>query len=568
MLAVRTLHLLYALPIASIVVSAYHAGKTESLRSATSLGNPPHSKELFSVAPMMGHTNRHYRYFFRLLSRRAHLYTEMIPSSQIVRAYRRARGIYLHVGTDRRNQYKTEEINAEEMMEVVARMKANPGKEYQSHESHGRDDILTLHQLIGTSSSIGSSDAPRASEYPVVLQLGGKDATALGMAAAIGAAYGHGEYHEINLNCGCPSNAVGGRSGGCALMRQHELVAQCVEQMNAGVHSLADAQGSSTDHIPDITVKHRLGVRDASTFDPVADRAKNDEEAYAECSNFIRTVSLHGDVTKFHVHARLGLLGEFAGDGCGDNHRQKKMQQSLWVPGDDKSNNLPIARIGKIDHKREREKAQRRARKATVKNRHVPPLRPKVINSLAAEFTQYEFVTNGGIQTMSEVNKIVNSGLHGDKQTSVVGAMVGRTAINHPCSFTSADALWDSDIIETRPTRGEILEVFSRYCDEEEERIQSYGASHATMENLRRRLVAVPFHLFVGEEGSDEFQRHLKKLREKCRSVKASSIIAGSASFIPTESLNKYIDDFVAWEDLVLFDKGLQRGSAMQRVVY
>jgi hypothetical protein len=112
------------------------------------------------------------------------------------------------------------------------------------------------------------------------------------------------------------------------------------------------------------------------------------------------------------------------------------------------------------------------------------------------------------------------------------------------------------------------LEDFIRYCDEEEERIESYGASSATMETLRRRLVAVPFHLFVGEEGSDEFQRHLKKLREKCRSVKASSILAGSASFVPAESLNKCIHDFVPWEDLVQYDKGLKRGSAMQRVVY
>ena len=42
--------------------------------------------------------------------------------------------------------------------------------------------------------------------------------------------------------------------------------------------------------------------------------------------------------------------------------------------------------------------------------------------------------------------------------------------------------------------------------------IESYGASPLQLESLRKRLVAVPFHLFTGEGGSDEFQRRLKKL--------------------------------------------------------
>ncbi|HVO17389.1 MAG TPA: tRNA-dihydrouridine synthase, partial [Alphaproteobacteria bacterium] len=37
-----------------------------------------------SVAPMMDCTDRHCRYFLRLLSRRALLYTEMIPMGAIV----------------------------------------------------------------------------------------------------------------------------------------------------------------------------------------------------------------------------------------------------------------------------------------------------------------------------------------------------------------------------------------------------------------------------------------------------------------------------------------------------
>ena len=41
------------------------------------------SRRLFMVAPMMAHTHRHWRVFFRLISRRAVLFTEMIPARRV-----------------------------------------------------------------------------------------------------------------------------------------------------------------------------------------------------------------------------------------------------------------------------------------------------------------------------------------------------------------------------------------------------------------------------------------------------------------------------------------------------
>jgi tRNA-dihydrouridine synthase A len=83
-----------------------------------------------------------------------------------------------------------------------------------------------------------------APEHPVALQLGGASPQALAQAARIGAAFG---YDEINLNCGCPSDRVqNGRFGAC-LMREPELVAECVAAMRAAVS------------IP-VTVKCRIGV--------------------------------------------------------------------------------------------------------------------------------------------------------------------------------------------------------------------------------------------------------------------------------------------------------------------
>ncbi len=81
-------------------------------------------------------------------------------------------------------------------------------------------------------------------EHPVALQLGGSDPVDLATAARIGEDFG---YDEINLNVGCPSDRVqNGRFGAC-LMREPELVADCMAAIAAAVDIRA-------------TVKCRLGV--------------------------------------------------------------------------------------------------------------------------------------------------------------------------------------------------------------------------------------------------------------------------------------------------------------------
>mmetsp|Transcript_12876 Transcript_12876/g.23299 ORF Transcript_12876/g.23299 Transcript_12876/m.23299 type:complete len:586 (+) Transcript_12876:150-1907(+) len=532
----------------------WHAGfirRRDPTKTTTLYSTPTdnvYNYELFSLAPMMGHTNRHYHYFFRLLSTSTHLFTEMTPSSQIVRAFQRARAIYLPAADLHKD------IHVEEILQVIQRIRENPAREYQLQQ--GEREVLTLQQLVGT-------NVPG----PVALQLGGRDPVTLGLAAAIGSAFG--DYDSINLNCGCPSNAVGGRSGGCALMREPETVARCVEAMNTQTRELSRGV---TGNCPLITVKHRLGVRDAATFDAKGDRSKDDAEAFEECSNFVRVVSLGGFVSKFHVHARLGLLGEF------ENDKDEK-HQTLWVPSEDNKSSSHTASVRiKIDHKREQERANRRARKATIANRQVPPLRPNVVARLADEFRQFEFVSNGGIQSLSDVERIVDNGLLGKLNNRVVGGMVGRLGINHPCSFAMADQLWenrissmasDFSLLETRrPSRGEVLRDFIRYCDTEEDRLMSMGVAAGTIEVLRRRLIAVPFHLFVGEDGNDDFQRSIKKLKNKTDKVKASSILSGAASFVPLSTLKKCVDDFVSWDDVAKYECGLKRGSAMQRIIY
>jgi tRNA-dihydrouridine synthase A len=132
----------------------------------------------FSVAPMMEWTDRHDRFFLRLISRHALLYTEMVTAPAIL---------------------------------------------------HGDRDYL-----------LGFDRA----EHNVAVQLGGSNSDELREAARIAEDYG---YDEINLNVGCPSDRVqSGRFGAC-LMKEPDLVAECVASMK------------DTVAVP-VTVKCRIGV--------------------------------------------------------------------------------------------------------------------------------------------------------------------------------------------------------------------------------------------------------------------------------------------------------------------
>jgi tRNA-dihydrouridine synthase A len=114
-------------------------------------------------------------------------------------------------------------------------------------------------------------------EHPVALQLGGSDPAELAEAARIGETEG---YDEINLNVGCPSDRVqSGRFGAC-LMREPELVAECMSAIVSAVSVPA-------------TVKCRIGVDDQ---DP--------EES------LFRLVDLcaAAGVRQFTVHARKAWL--------------------------------------------------------------------------------------------------------------------------------------------------------------------------------------------------------------------------------------------------------------------
>ena len=167
-----------------------------------------------SVAPMMDCTDRHERYFLRLISKNVLLYTEMIVSEAI----------------DRGDKKKLLSFNL--------------------------------------------------NEKPVALQLGGSSPKLLSNASKIGEEFG---YDEINLNLGCPSKKVQKNKFGACLIKEPNLVADCLNEMQ------------SKTNLP-VTVKTRIGY--------------DDVEDYENLFNFINLLKSTG-VKTFIIHARKAMLGKF-----------------------------------------------------------------------------------------------------------------------------------------------------------------------------------------------------------------------------------------------------------------
>ena len=167
-----------------------------------------------SVAPMMDCTDRHERFFLRLISKNTLLYTEMVVSEAI----------------NRGDKKKLLEFNI--------------------------------------------------NEKPVALQIGGSSPELLAEASKIGEDFG---YDEINLNLGCPSKKVEKNKFGACLMKEPNLVADCLSKMQ------------SATKLP-VTIKTRIG------YDNVED--------YENFYNFISNLRDTG-VKTFIIHSRKAILGKF-----------------------------------------------------------------------------------------------------------------------------------------------------------------------------------------------------------------------------------------------------------------
>ena len=165
----------------------------------------------FCIAPMMGYTTPHARKLYRILSKNAFLFTEMIPAKTL--------------------------INSEKKDFIIENNNQNP----------------------------------------IALQVGGSEYKDLIECAKTAE---KNNYDEINLNIGCPSKAVQrGRFGAC-LMKEKNLVKDCLYAMlnNTSI---------------EVTMKCRIGIDNQINYDFFR--------------NFIDTI-LKSGIKIIYVHARGALL--------------------------------------------------------------------------------------------------------------------------------------------------------------------------------------------------------------------------------------------------------------------
>jgi len=500
---------------------------------------------------MMAHTTRYYRYFWRIFSQQTTLYTEMIPSSSIVNAYRQ----------DVKNM----------MVGLSACVNHDEEKEQEEEGNifHPKNIVYFVDQIQSRSSSSPQKSASLlfdliqedTTDGKIVLQLGGRDPQTLKLATMIACCWKssssssstystyHYAYSAINMNVGCPSTSVSspGRGCGAALMLEPEHVVQCLNAMTEGIKTIMNyrsikldsaAVRNNDDTPPILTLKHRLGVEDAATYqsrtaNSTSGSDEQVEEAYGRCYNFLSTVlnspNANHDLKRVQVHSRYALLGldQLEDDnGDGDEENKSSTTAGLWVPTRSSSGNkretstISITQdreSKKIDHSRVQYRAKQQARQATVANRSIPPLLPEVAERIAKKFGhQIEVVTNGGIASIDDaIQRGMVHPLHGDGDIQnsnaderIHGVMVGRAAINHPCAFSGIDSILSGgetlgDGNGAGITRRDVLERYAEYCDVQELDMKQKQLSQTDIMSARRSLVAPVYHILAGEDGSD-----------------------------------------------------------------
>ncbi len=142
-------------------------------------------------------------------------------------------------------------------------------------------NVLLYTEMVATKSAIYGDRKKILSfseeEKPLALQVGGSDKSELAEVAKIAEDMG---YDEININLGCPSKKVQKNMFGACLMKEPDLVAECINSM------------INACKIP-VTAKTRIGFDNTEEFEYL--------------NNFINKMRDAGSKT-FILHARKAML--------------------------------------------------------------------------------------------------------------------------------------------------------------------------------------------------------------------------------------------------------------------
>ena len=234
---------------------------------------------------------------------------------------------------------------------------------------------------------------------PVAIQIGGSDPEKLFKSVKIIEPF---KYDEINLNLGCPSSRVqSGRFGAC-LMKEPDLVKECIFAIKQSTN------------LP-FSVKCRIGV--------------DDMDVEKDLDSFIEKISVTG-IKIIYIHSRKAILNGLS----------------------------------------------------PKQNREIPKLNYERAARLAKNFSDIDFILNGGINSLNVLEEI-NEKFY----KNFVGIMIGREAYKSPKFIAEiSNKIFGDDIIEDEV----ILKNMIKYAEIEKSNGERYS-------NILRHLIGM-FRGFYG----------------------------------------------------------------------
>jgi tRNA-dihydrouridine synthase A len=122
-------------------------------------------------------------------------------------------------------------------------------------------------------------------------------------------------------------------------------------------------------------------------------------------------------------------------------------------------------------------------------NRSVPPLDYERVFRLKADFPDLEIVLNGGIETVAQVDEVLEN---------VDGVMIGRQAYHQPYWLAELESHFNPSW--SPPSRDEIVERMVPYVDRE-------VAAGARLNSITRHMLG----LFAGQPGARAWRRYLSE---------------------------------------------------------
>jgi tRNA-dihydrouridine synthase A len=401
---------------------------------------------------MMEYTDRHFRHLVRLVSPRTTVYSEMVAANAISHA-----SSNFDFGEDPADPWSSP-------ASLLRFLGQGHRPEGPSVLQLGGSDPRQLYTAAKAVRDLNEVHARQAAEYdnnqcwrqqPREGGGGGGGGGRGGLEGNRDAILGrvYCDYTALNLNCGCPSPKVAGKGCfGAALMSDPILVRQLASAMRDGCGGTMP-----------ITVKCRIGtddwMRDHGGFTRDGYHAlRSMDEEYGELRKFVEVVAGGGVVDRFQLHARIAVLSKD------------------YSPAD---------------------------------NRKVPPLRYDHVRRLAGDYPELHFSLNGGIETLSEAKREL------DSCDGLEGVMIGRGLVADPWSFATADDLLyppssssnddDNDGGGGGPrNRMEVLERYGVHADYEEAR---WGAN-----KVRRYVLRAVTHLFAGEHNAKRYRIALDEI--------------------------------------------------------